>query len=275
MEKKKTKLKKIKIQKTIFATIKLLCAIILILITPFILPVMLKILISCKVFESIEQFKEFADVFNNGYSLISIIVIILLLMWFFYNWDKVEEFLKDKDIEFKWGDKGFSAKKHVSEEIKENNEKTKIAYDIRYEKNNEKSDNAKEELIERFSNNKKSVHNQHDNQLAEDRRKIRFSAAYNIINADEKYLLDRMYEKGYMWKDAFKDEVMYGYMINMHQKGLSKKEIYDLAESKYNALFMNLMLYDIIEPAEDERVIQLTSDGEKFVKEYIRNGVVE
>lgn len=261
------------IYKKIITIIKMIIAMAIVFFTPFVLPIILKLLINNKVFQNIEEFNTIANSFYNFFPVIYIIITIIILLWFFYKGNAIKEFLESHDVLFNFGDKSISAKKHVEEEIKESNKKIKIIDDI---KTDSKADDSKIAIEEAqkllFSNNKK------DNncikcdvsQLEKENRNLRYYAAYNIINAETKKILNKIYNTRYISANEFKNRIIHEY-ININKKTikLSKKDIYKIANSKCKTIYEGLKFLNIIEPSEDDKKIKLTMEGKKFVEEYI------
>ncbi len=258
-------------EKIIKPLLKMIVTTLLVFITPFVLPLLLKIFIWTKCFENIDEFEKIIKIFYNMYPILYIILTIILLLWFFHKWDSIKMFFANRDWFVKVGDKEVSAKRlQEAIEKKEVNQKI-IRETIKEVENKEVMEEAKKELglIKKASTNnkcekcnKREIENENDN--------LRYFAAYNLINVDAKGVLHTIYNENYIEKDKFKNIIIEGYK-KRNEKNIKfkRKDINKIADSKYETIYDGLKFLNIIEPSENDNEIKLTKTGKKFVKNYI------
>lgn len=269
-------LKKIrKIFKVIGTAIKAIATMIIVFITPFILPSILKLLINNNFFENIEEFNETIKIFYNPYSIIYIVITIILLLWFFHKWEDIKKFIDSHDFFLNIGGKQFSTNKRVEEELKDSNDKIGIIKEINVDSKETDSANTIKEMKNQLGltkNKTKDIKCKECNkeELETENINLRYYAAYNLINLETKSLLHVIYNEKYIEFDKFKKEIIEGYKKrNKHNRKFSKQDIDKIADSKYETIYEGLKFLNIIEPSEDDKELKLTKEGKKFVEKYI------
>lgn len=269
-------LKKIrKIFKVIGTAIKAISTMIIVFITPFILPSILKLLINNNFFENIEEFNETIKIFYNPYSIIYIVITIILLLWFFHKWEDIKKFIDSHDFFLNIGGKQFSTNKRVEEELKDSNDKIGIIKEINVDSKETDSANTIKEMKNQLGlieNKTKDIKCKECNkeELETENSNLRYYAAYNLINLETKSLLHVIYNEKYIEFDKFKKEIIEGYKKrNKHNRKFSKQDIDKIADSKYETIYEGLKFLNIIEPSEDDKELKLTKEGKAFVEKYI------
>lgn len=261
--------------KKIFLVLKTIGTIGLLLMSPFALPLLNKLLIHWKLFESIEDLQENIKVFSNMYTVICIIIAVLLLLWFFYDWKDIKKIIQQiksfklKDLEF--------SKENVEVAIKENEEKTKIIKELKKDNkdNSKDSEESKKAIKEQLFSQKNNSNICDNSNLISENKNLKYYSAYNIINIETKSLLHKIYNEKYIETDNFKKQIIEGYTRrNKHNIKFSKKDINKIAESKYHTIYEGLLFLNIIEPSEDDKEIRLTNEGKEFVEKYIEGGAL-
>ena len=134
---------------------------------------------------------------------------------------------------------------------------------------------VKAELIEK--NKKKDNKNKTDSNidaLQNENNNLRFYSAYNIINRKTKELLNVIYCNKSMQLTLFKNELIYSFKNrNRKNKNLTKYQINEYANNKYETIKGGLQYLNIIEITDDDETITLTPYGKKFVEKYIEKEV--
>jgi len=248
--------------------LKVMLTIIVIFVIPFIPAMISKILVSLKIFESIEELEKTLNIFNNGYFLAYIGIGAGLLLWYFHKWEPLKEFLKRIKLNFKNGDNQLEACYSENEFVEESNKKKKFIEDIASSSmdSNVGKNNMKSILDDKTYNNNDVLKNENNN--------LRFFAAYNIINADVKSLLHIIYNEKYIETNKFKGRIIQGFKKrNRRNNKMSKKNMNKYAKNKYETIYKGLIFLNIIEPNEDDTEIRLTKEGKEFVRKYIEKEV--
>lgn len=267
-----------KYMKKFFRTIlKMISTLCLIFLTPFILPLFLKIFLWLGWFKDINEFEEILKIFYSIYPLIYIAITIILLLWFFHKWDDIKNFFTNRELSLKFGNNEISSKR-VQEVVEKNEINKKIIQENTKDVDNTEIINEAKKEFGLLKNthsttyecekcNKKEIEKENDN--------LRFFAAYNLINFETKGILHSIYNENFMEADKFKKIIIDGYK-KRNQKNIKfrKKDINKIADSKYETIYNGLKFLNIIEPSENDSEIKLTAAGKKFVKKYIEKGEV-
>lgn len=263
--------------------LKMIITTILIFMTPFILPLFLKVFLNFGWFSNIEEFTMITQLFYNIYPLIYIVITLTLLLWFFHKWKDIKEFFNNHDLFFGFGDKTFSAKLKVDEALKESDSKKEFINVIKEENktiDNESIKNVKDEIkqqlgIIKLPNKAYECKECNKKELEDENNKLRYFAAYNMINIETKSLLHIIYNENYVNTDKFRNQIIQGYKRrNKRNIKFTNKDLSNIANSKYETIFEGLKFLNIIEPSEDDKIIKLTQEGKDFVKKYIEEEVV-
>lgn len=290
----------IQILKIIKTILKMIIATTFVFCTPFILPVILKILIQSKIFENVEEFNAIANSFYNNYTIVYIVITILILLWFFYKWEDVKKIIKSIHLSIKHGDTSLDAEAILNDELEENKNKIEITHDMQKvpgsddsnsaakilketdtsKKNHidvillnesiKESSNINRKLMMEKLNIKQNEENLNIRQLEEENRNLRYYAAYNIINNATKEVLLEMYDKKYIELDDFRIKIINQDYKEQDYTTKNITEALKLAYSRFETIYRSLKFLNIVEPSEDNKIIQLTSDGKMFVKEYLK-----
>lgn len=182
-------------KKTIISILKIIPTFLLIFLTPFILPLLLKFFLWKEWFKDIEEFEKIIRMFYSIYPLLYVSITAILLLWFFHKWDNIKNFFINRDLSFKVGNNEITSKK-VQEVIEKNEISKKIIQEnIKDLDNTEIINEAKKEfgLVSNTKTtvcdcekcNKKDIEKENDN--------LRFFAAYNLINMETKGILHSIY----------------------------------------------------------------------------------
>lgn len=269
--------------KIIYNIIKLILIILLVFSFPFILPSILNFLIKVKWFNSLEEFNNLLSVFFNKYVIIYLAIGILL---FLSNFGKIEKALKNIaskirkiDLDFKGNKISASWENDMiqeSAEIRDFSKKLGNIYNPDEDRgkiiNYIKKLHEPEQLGMEMASGKKLCEKCDTQKLKEENNKLRNFATYNIMNRETKMLLHIIYNEKYIETERFKNEIIKGYKKkNKRNANLSNKNINKLANNKYETILNGLKFLNIIVPSENDNELQLTSDGKKFVEEYIED----
>lgn len=264
-------------KKTIISILKIIPTFLLIFLTPFILPLLLKFFLWKEWFKDIEEFEKIIRMFYSIYPLLYVSITAILLLWFFHKWDNIKNFFINRDLSFKVGNNEITSKK-VQEVIEKNEISKKIIQEnIKDLDNTEIINEAKKEfgLVSNTKTtvcdcekcNKKDVEKENDN--------LRFFAAYNLINMETKGILHSIYNENFMETEKFKKIIIDGYKKrNQRNIKFKRKDINKIADNKYETIYDGLKFLNIIEPSENDSEIKLTATGKKFVEKYIEKGEV-
>lgn len=258
--------------------LKMIITFILIFITPFILPLLLKVFLNWHWFESIDEFSNIIKIFYSVYPIIYSVITLLLLLWFFHKWEDIKEFLNNHDLSLGFKN-GMISSKAKDEVLEESNNKKEFINEIK-EKRKVDNESIKQEIKKQLGitaqNGKTNKCIECDKEeLKEENTKLRYFAAYNIINVDTRSVLHIIYNEKYMETDKFKNKIIRGYK-NRNRKNVkfTKKDLQRIANNKYETIFEGLKFLNIIEPSEDDKIIKLTKVGKEFVEKYIEKEVV-
>ncbi len=262
-------------KKFFISILKMIITISLVSITPFLLPLLLKLFLSWKLFEDVEEFTNIIKLFYNVYPIIYIIITLCLMLWFFHKWEDIKNFFSNRDLSFGFKSGTISAKikENVIQEstnkkdfvntIKEN--KTLNVSNIQEEAKN-KLGLAQAEL----EKNKQLCSECNKKALEEENSKLRNFAAYNIIDFETEEMLHIIYNENYINTSDFKRKIVQGYKSRyIRNTKFSNTDLNKIANNKYETVLEGLRFLNIIEPSEDDKIIKLTNEGKKFVEKYI------
>lgn len=288
----------IQILKIIKTILKMIIATTFVFCAPFILPIILKLLIKNNIFENVDEFNAIANSFYNNYTVVYIVITILILLWFFYKWEDVKKLVKSIHFSVKHGDTSVDAEAMLNNQLEENKNKIEITHDMQKVPGSDDSNNAakilkeantskKNDILEeRNKNNTKKenyIINQNINLMEKsyidkinvkslelENRNLRYYAAYNIIDNETKEVLLEMYENKYIQLDEFRKKIVKQDYKENDNKSINITESLKLAFSRFETIYRSLKFLNIVEPSEDNKIIQLTSDGKRFVEEYLK-----
>ena len=259
----------------------MIIAVIFIFILPFMLPLLLKLFINCKIFNDVEEFKSIVEIFNNIYPIIYILIGIIILLWFFHKWEDIKKFLSSMDYDVDWKEKRISAKHNrAKEELAEINKSQEFIQQMNKEDKSIDIDATQQEvklqlgIIDKDSKDllKPKCIDCNFQELKEENNKLRNFATYNMVNKDTKMLLHVIYNDNFIETKRFKESIIKGYKKrNRKNVKISHKDINDIAEKRYQTIYEGLKFLNIIEPSEDDKEIKLTNEGKKFVEKYIES----
>lgn len=258
----------------------MIIAVIFIFILPFMLPLLLKLFINCKIFKDVEEFKSIVEIFNNIYPIVYILLGIVILLWFFHKWEDIKDFFSSMDYDFDLKEKKLSAKHRVKEELAEIDKSQEFIQQMNKEDKSIDIDSTQQEIklklgiISKDSEDllKTKCKDCNFEELKEEISKLRNFATYNMINKDTKILLHVIYNDNYIETKRFKERIIKGYKRrNRRNVKISHKDINDIAEKRYQTIYEGLKFLNILEPSEDDKEIKLTNEGKKFVEKYIES----
>lgn len=265
--------------KAIWYLLKIIIVVFFIFFTPFLIPLMFKLLIYFNLFESINEIKDIFNVLNNKYTLVYLCIGVLILLCYFHKFTDikngiVEIFKKIKKATLSWGDKTLSWET-AKEEITDANEHKKVLKEFMKENYKIDTGSSIEEMqqllgLRKNSDSKIKCEECNKKEIQEENIKLRNFAAYNMLNRDAKNILHTIYNEKYIKKDQFKSKIIQGYK-NRNRKNIkfTKKDIDRIARNKCDTIYDGLKFLNIIEPSEDDKIITLTKEGKEFVEKYI------
>lgn len=252
------------------SSIKAVIIVILAILSPFIYPAFLRLLIKINIFHSLDEYNMFKSAFSNKYTLISILIMLFIFFSIFIEkFPKLKELLMSFGIKIKW--KG----NEVSVEPKEDKKSSKEVF----EKNlNISSEELKETKNIIKCNLKKSL-NINDEIKKEDEIKelenviknIRFFSAYNNTNYITKELLLDLSKEKDMPKEDFEKKLNEYYNKKIKNVWGKKKE--NCIRKNIEEKIFNYIYLEILEISEDDKKIILTNIGDEFVKKYLMSEV--
>lgn len=210
------------------------------------------------------------QLYYNFYPILYMIIIIIILFWFFGNLEYLKKIISHIKIEV--GDKKISTNYDVEQEIEESRNQKEFVNEIGKLITSVDSKMISQELKDEL--NKKNEKNKckecNKNELEEENGKLRYFAAYNMINADTKSILHIIYNEKYIEQEKFKSRIIQGYKKrNKKNVRLRNKDLNKIANNKYETILNGLKFLNIIEPSEDDQTIRLTREGKEFVEKYI------
>lgn len=245
----------------------------LVFITPFILPLLLKLILTFKLFDNIEEFKNLFQIFNNMYTIIYIFIIIALLLWFFYKWEDLKEFLDKHNIKLGMGENKLIVEKALQEDADKKKMINEMQEDVRRQssENNESIKNeAKVKLGLVKTRKEDKCKDCKKDEIENENKQLRYFAAYNVTNADTRTLLHIIYNENFINTNDFKNQIIEGYKKrNKRNVKFKNNDLEKIANNKYETIYAGLKFLNIIEPSEDDKIIKLTKTGKEFVKKYI------
>ena len=249
---------------------KIIIFILAIICIPFIFPLLTRFLIHTHLFIDIYEFEKYLNVFLNPNFLILIGIIIVSILVFTGNKERLMNWLENRDILLKHRDTEANFKK--SEMVDESAKKKNIINELNVETNEDKSIllEVKKEL-----KNKTNSKVDESESLKKENDNLRFYSAYNIMNKKAKELLHTIYCEKSIDLSTFRNGLIYSFKNrNKRNKNLTKSQINEYANNKYETIKEGLQYLNIIEISDDDK-ITLTKHGKEFVEKYIENEVGE
>ncbi len=247
----------------------LLSIIVIILIAPFLYPLILRGLIKFKLFSSVEEYLEYITPFSNRYTLFVILILLFLIFIIVINKSgSIKEFFMGFDFNFKFGDKEVGIKS--KDLIKSPQE----IFSKNIEIDKEESNEAKIQIKDGLNKTKNKNLNSKDEEIRELTNiidNIRFFSAYNNTNYVCSELLIYLYKRKTISKVEFEEKMRYYY--NSRIRNVIGKRKRECVNRKVEEKIFNYKYLDIIEISDDNEYIILTDLGKKFVEEYLMKGV--
>lgn len=253
---------------------------IVVILAVFSFPLFTRFLIHMHLYNNIEEFKIYLEIFLNPQFIWILAIILIGTIIVFLNKEHLTKWLNDRDLWARhkdtevnikrpdWVEDAFKKKNFVDNFETEENLDTKIITSevkkVLVNQENKKINKNKGDKIE----NKIKV-------LQDENNNLRFYAAYNIINKKTKELLNIIYcEKSIKQKD-FKQRLEYSYIDkNRKNNNINKRDLKKYATNKYETILKGLLYLEIIELADNEiESIALTQYGKEFVEKYIQDEV--
>lgn len=257
--------------------LKIIICIVIIIIFPFIFPLLTRLFMHIHLYNDIEEFRNYMNVFFNWHFIIILLIGLIAVYFIICDKDRLINWLEQRDIKFNF--KGASIESKANEIIDESDKKKRFVDN--FNSNTEiDTKTIKQELNEELKgNNKKKTKKTKDENnievLQNENNNLRFYSAYNIINRKTKELLNAIYCEKSMEVTTFKEKLINSFKNrNKKNKNLTKTQINEYANNKYETIKDGLQYLDIIEIRDDETII-LTQYGKEFVKKYIENEVGE
>lgn len=246
--------------------LKTIGCIIIIIIFPFIFPIIARFLIHTHLYESVNVFNDYMTIFYNIYFIIILAIALITVYFIICTKEEIKEWLDKRDFSFKFKDAEVTSK--TNEIIDETTKKKDFTFNMNTRENDNKivAMIVKEELD--LANNKKSKkqkskkdENYSENKLLQDENnKLRFFSAYNIINQKTKELLNIIYCNKSMELNEFKNILITNFKNrNKKNKNLSNVQKNEYANNKYETIKNGLQFLNIIEISDDNKTITLTS----------------
>lgn len=268
--------KDVKMKEFGFKILKMFICIIIVIFIIFIFPIIVRFLIHVNLYKSLEEFKMYFDLFLNQYFLILFGIVLLGVILVVGNKNFIMNWLDNRDISFKH--KEIEAEFKKSEMVEESAKKKEIINEF----NTETGINNKTTMLEvkeELNNNqtrKSAGKADKVEYLENENNNLRFYSAYNIINKKAKELLNIIYCDKSMDIESFKNRLICSFKNrNKRNKNLSKSQINEYANNKYETIKEGLQFLNIIEISDDDKTITLTRYGKEFVEKYVEKEVGE
>ena len=259
-----------------FKILKMFICIIIVIFIIFIFPIIVRFLIYVNLYNSLEEFKMYFDLFLNQYFLILFGIVLLGVIIVVGNKNFIMNWLDNRDISFKH--KEMEAEFKKSEMVEESAKKKEIIHEFNTETGiNNKTTmlEVKEELSD-DAVSKTAKKTDEVEFLENENNNLRFYSAYNIINKKAKELLNIIYCDKSMELETFKNRLICSFKNrNKRNKNLNKSQIIEYANNKYETIKEGLQFLNIIEISDDDKTITLTRYGKEFVEKYIEKEVGE
>ena len=255
--------------------LKIIVYLLIIITIPFIFPLLTRLLIHLHVYSDVNEFEKYLNIFLNPNFLIFIAIVVIGIFIFTSNKENIMNWLDNRDFFFKHRDTEANIKK--SEMVDESAKRKNIINEF----NVETDSNNKSTLLEVKKELKKGVKNKsvkevdESDLLKKENDNLRFYSAYNIINKKAKELLHTIYCEKSIDLLTFRNGLIYSFKNrNKRNKNLTKSQINEYANNKYETIKEGLQYLNIIEISDDDK-ITLTKYGKEFVEKYIENEVGE
>ena len=254
----------------------IIVVLIVVILAVFSFPLFTRFLIHIHLYNNIEEFKMYLEVFLNPQFIWILAIILIGTIIVFLNKDNLTKWLNERDILAKhkdtevkikrpdWVEDAYKKKNFVDNFEQEENLDTKII-----------TSEVKKVLVNQEKKNKEDKMENKIKLLESENSYLRFYAAYNIINKKTKELLNIMYcEKSIKQKD-FKQRLEHSYIDkNRNNNNINKKDLKKYATNKYETILKGLLYLEIIELTDNEiESIALTQYGKEFVEKYIQDEV--
>ncbi len=250
---------------------------------PLILPIMLKLLVDYSVFNDVQDFQNYNNIFLNKYAIIYLIIGILL---FSNHLGKLGEFIKETirrvthvDMDLGSGKK-ISAELYEKRMLEESNQNKEISKEIIEDYKVSETQNSiiqdiknsnPTDSIKKQTNITNNVCADCDKKLLEEENKnLRNFAAYNILDRETKNILIEIYHSEQIEIERFSDILIKKYR-RRNNRTLTARTSRLLAENQCESIISKLKFLEIIEISEDNKLIRLTQKGKAFIKEYIKD----
>lgn len=262
--------------------LKIIICIVLIILLPFAFPLIARFFIHIHLYENLEIFKEYMNIFLNKYFLMMLGIILAGLLFIICDKEAIKKWIDERDFLAKFKDAQFEAKRN--DIIDESNKKKNFINSL--SSNNQNNDKnitseVQEELkLIKSEQNKKDKNNKNNNNeiqmLKDENNNLRFYSAYNIINQKTKELLNVVYCDKSMKLEDFKNALIRSFKNrNKRNKNLTNSQKNEYANNKYDTIKDGLQYLNIIEISDDNKTITLTQYGKEFVEKYIEKEVRE
>lgn len=228
----------------------------IILVIPFIYPLISNLLIHFGFIQNINEIKEYLGIFGIYNILLIALILFGIKHYFEISFSEIlEKFTTNIDFSLKRGD----SEVQVHMPIKSDTKKTEnMAKETREE--------AYEEIIREKKENGTKCEECDLINVKEERESLRFFSAYQITNQFARELLKKIIISGKIESEVFINEMNGYYKSTIKNMGKVRKNQY--IEKKINELLYNLRYLDLIEYSEDDNYILLTQKGIEFVKGY-------
>lgn len=252
--------------------LKIILSLIIIISVPFIYPLVSRFFIHINLFTSVEELKNYFSIFWNWFFIILVIIAVIIAYVLIYNKDKLIRWLENRDFIFNVKGAGIESKLRGYEMVSESAKKKNILNELNDETNGDKItlQDVKNELKNKSSKKVDEIVS-----LKKENDNLRFYSAYNIINKKAKELLHTIYCEKSIDLSTFKNGLIYSFKNrNKRNKNLTKSQINEYANNKYETIKEGLQYLNIIEISDDDK-ITLTKYGKEFVEKYIENEVGE
>lgn len=260
-------------KKLLFKFLKIMLCLSIIIIFPFVYPLLSRFFVHIHLFTSVDDLKNYFSVFCNIFFVIFVIIACFTSYLLICDKDKLIKWLEKRDFKFNVRDAAFESKLAEKEMIEESAKKKNILEEF----NDESDDTYKSTLLEvKRELKKQSTKNTSElDLLKKENDNLRFYSAYNIINKKAKELLHTIYCEKSIDLSTFKNGLIYSFKNrNKRNKNLTKSQINEYANNKYETIKEGLQYLNIIEISDDDK-ITLTKYGKEFVEKYIENEVGE
>lgn len=238
------------------------------ILSPFIYPAFLRLLIKINIFHSLDEYNMFKDAFSNKYTLISVLIMLLIFFSIFIEkFPKVKEFLMSFGFKFKVGDK------EIFVEPRDYKKSSKELFENTLNISSDELNETKFIIKNNIKNNMNNI-NRKDDEIKELENlimNIKFFSAYNNTNYVTKELLLYLEKEKDMPKQDFEKKLKEYYNKKIKNVWGKKKE--NCIRKNIEEKIFNYIYLEILEISEDDKKIILTNIGSEFVKKYLMKEV--